>query len=128
MRSRKIVVDSDIIAEHLTTTEPVSILRRLMREYFCYTTVFNAAELFSAARSQREIQAVEDALQSMKILGLNGKSAKNIARTLRSSIESMTGLIAGVCMESKLPIVTLAPKRYAGIKNLVVLSAKKLLL
>jgi predicted nucleic acid-binding protein len=124
---RKIVVDSDIIIDHLTTTEPVSMLRRVMKEYFCYTTVFNAAELFAAARSKKELQAVEDALHAMKILGLNGKSAKNIAGTLRAARGSLNGLIAGVCIESRLPVVTMDPKRFAGIKKLKVITVKKML-
>ena len=127
MTVRKIVVDSDIIIDHLTTTEPESALRRVMKEYFCYTTVFNAAELFAAARSKKELQAVEDALHAMKILGLNGKSAKNIAGTLRAARGALNGLIAGVCIESRLPVVTMDPKRFAGIKKLEVITVKKLL-
>jgi predicted nucleic acid-binding protein len=127
MTVRKIVVDSDIIIDHLTTTEPVSVLRRVMKEYFCYTTVFNAAELFAAARTTKETQAVEDALHAMKILGLNGKSAKNIAGTLRAARGSLNGLIAGVCIESRLPVVTMDPKRFAGIKKLNVITVKKML-
>lgn len=127
MTVRKIVVDSDIIIDHLTTTEPVSVLRRVMKEYFCYTTVFNAAELFAAVRSKKELQAVEDALHAMKILGLNGKSAKNIAGTLRAARGSLNGLIAGVCIESRLPVMTMDPKRFAGLKKLKVITVKKLL-
>ncbi len=127
MTVRKIVVDSDIIIDHLTTTEPVSVLRCLMKEYFCYTTVFNAAELFAAVRTKKESQAVEDAMHAMKILGLNGKSAKNIAGTLRTARGAMNGLIAGVCIESRLPIVTMFPKRFTGIKKLEVITIKKML-
>lgn len=127
MTARKIVVDSGIIIDHLTTAEPVSALRRVMKEYFCYTTVFNAAELFAAARTKKESQAVEDALHAMKILGLNGKSAKNIAVPLRAARATLPGLIAGVCIESRLPIVTFDPQRFAGIKKLEMIEIKKLL-
>lgn len=122
---RKIVVDSDIIADHLVTKESRSLLRMLMSEYFCYTTVFNAIELFSAARSKKEIQAVDDAMNAMKVVGVNSKSAKSIAKHLTQSKETLSGLIAGVCIESKLPIVTLREKQYKKFKVLEVLSAKK---
>lgn len=123
----KIVIDSDIIIDHLMTADAVSVLRQLASRYFCYTTVFNAIELFAAARSRNEIQAIDDAMNAMKVLGVNAKSAKNIARTFSSTKEHLSGLIAGVCIESKLPIVTLNPKRYNRIPSLVVIPALSLL-
>lgn len=117
---KKIVVDSSIIAEHLTTSQDESILRRLSKEYFCYTTVFNAIELFAVSRSLKETQAIEDALNAMKVLGINSKSAKNIAAVVSSTKREFSALIAGVCIESKLSIITLHPKRFSKIKNLQV--------
>jgi predicted nucleic acid-binding protein len=124
---RKIVVDSDIILDHLTTADDVSMLRQLMARYFCYTTIFNAIELFAAARSRHEIQAIDDAMYAMKVLGVNAKSAKNIARAYSSSSKAMNGLIAGLCIESKLPIATLNPKQYKKIPSLEVIPALSLL-
>lgn len=126
MKVRKIIVDSDVITDHLVTETSPSLLRKLVSEYFCYTTVFNAIELFSAARSEKEIQAVDDAMSAMKVLGVNSKSAKNIAKNFSQSKETLTGLIASVCIESKLPIVTLAPNRYKKFKSLEVIPAKTL--
>jgi len=122
----KIVVDSDVIANHLITEESPSLLRRLMSEYFCYTTVFNAIELFSAAKSEKEIQAIDDAMYAMKVLGLNSKSAKNIAKHFSQSKKTLSGLIAGVCIESKLPIVTLRTGNYKKFKSLEVIPVKML--
>ncbi len=117
MKVKKIVVDSSIIAEHLTTVRSESLLRELSKKYFCYTTVFNAIELFAVSKSPKETQAIEDALNTMKILGVNAKSAKNIAEIVSSSKKDFAALIAGVCIESKLPIVTLNPKRFSGNKK-----------
>jgi predicted nucleic acid-binding protein len=121
---KKIVVDSSIIADHIITAHAESLLRTLSKEYFCYTTVFNAIELFAASKSLKETQAIEDAMSSMKVLGINSKSAKNIAAIVSSSKRDFAALIAGVCIESKLPIVTLNPKRFSGIKKLTVHSIK----
>ena len=126
MKVKKIVVDSSIIADHLTTANGESLLRKLSKEYFCYTTVFNAIELFAVSNSLKETQAIEDAMSAMKVLGVNSKSAKNIAAVVSSSKNNFTALVAGVCIESKLPIVTLNPKRFSGIKKLKVRSVKKL--
>lgn len=126
MKLKKIVVDSDIIADHLTTTKNESYLRKLSKLCFCYTTVFNAIELFAAAGSLKETQAVQEAMDALKILGINPKSAKNIASVVSSSKKDFAALIAGVCMESKLPIVTLHPKRFSRIKELKVVAVKDL--
>jgi predicted nucleic acid-binding protein len=124
----KIIVDSSVIAEHLTTVRERSYLRELSGRYFCYTTVFSAIELFGAAKSLKETQAVQDAMDALKVLGINPKSAKNIGAVLSSSQkQGLTALTVALCMESRLPIVTLEPRRYAGMKKLVVISAKNLL-
>lgn len=122
---KKIVVDSSIIADHLITEQNESILRGLSKEYFCYTTVFNAIELFAVSKSLKETQAIEDALSAMKVLGINSKSAKNIAAVVSSTTRDFSALIAGVCIESKLPILTLNPKRFSRIKNLQVVKVLK---
>ena len=126
MKVRKIVVDSDIIVDHLVTNKQRSALRILMEQYFCYTTVFNAIELFSLAKTKKEMQAVDDAMGAMKVLGLNSKSAKNIGPLFAGDL-SLTGLIAGVCIESKLPIVTRRASRFKKFPKVKVLSLRDLI-
>jgi len=129
VKVKKIVVDSSIIADHLTTTQVESHLRKLSKKYFCYTTVFNAIELFAAAKSLKETEAVQNAMDALKVLGINPKSAKNIASVVTSAKEKdFTSLIAGICIESKLPIVTLNKKRYSKIKKLETIAADDLLI
>lgn len=130
MTTRKIVVDTDIILEHLVHDEGSSLLRRLMSGFFCYTTVFNAIEAFSAARSEKEIQAVDDAMSAMKVLGLNAKSAKSVGRIFfgnRDGTKGLTLLIAGICIESKLPIATMNPGRFSHVKQIQILPVQRLL-
>ena len=130
MNPSKVAVDTDLVFAHLTETRTPSLLRTVMNSFFCYTTVFNAIELFSFARTEEEVQAVDDALYSMKVLGLNAKGAKNVGRIL-SSVRNRKGndfaaLIAGLCIESKLPIISMNPKRFKGIEGLQVISARSL--
>lgn len=128
MTVKKIVVDASIIAEHLTTTGDRSVLRELSKRYFCYTTVFNAIELFACAKSLKETRAVQDAMDALKVLGINPKSAKNIGAVVSSSKKKdFSALTAAVCLESKLPLVTLTPGRYGNIKKLDIFLPKKLL-
>lgn len=98
-----------------------------MGQFFCYTTAFNAIELFSLCRSAKERQAVENVMHSMKILGLNGKSAKNVGSFFSTMhgkpLSTVELLIAGVCMESRLPILTGRPRRYRRVHSLRVIPA-----
>ena len=123
------MVDTDIILEHLVHGEGSSPLRLLMSGYFCYTTVFNAIEAFSIARSEKEIQAVDDAMSAMKVLGLNAKSAKSVGKIFVGDIgdsKGLTLLIAGICIESKLPITTMNPGRFSHVKHVHVLPVQRL--
>lgn len=126
MAVKKIVVDSDIIIDHLLTKDDRSLLRQLMVKYFCYTTVFNAIEVFSYATTKREIKAADDAMSSMKVLGLSSKNAKNLAPVFKSD-SSVAGLIAGAAKESGLPVVSMHPSRFRKIKGVAVLPVKKLI-
>ncbi len=130
MIARKIVVDTDLILEHLIHREGPSHLRIVMSRCFCYTTAFNAIEAFSIARTEKEIRAVDEAMSALKVLGLNSKSAKVVggifSRTASPRKGDLPLLIAGVCLESKLPIVTMNPKRFSGIKELQVIPLQEL--
>ena len=94
-----------------------------MMKFFCYTTVFNAIELFSLAENARERHAVEHALSAMKILGLNAKHAKRYGEWFAQvpAVSAFNKLIAGICIESRLPLVTGEPGAYHGIKGLKII-------
>jgi predicted nucleic acid-binding protein len=128
--TRKIVVDTGLLADHLLQRSGVSLLRSIMGKFFCYTTVFNAIELFALARSEKEIHAVNDMMNAMKILGVNSKSSAALgtllAKTRQKKVPDVVALIAGVCIESKLPIVTLNPKRFFSVREIKVIHARTL--
>ena len=120
---KKVIVDTDVLIAHvLHEGSAASDLRRLMGAYFCYTTVFNAIEAFSICRTDEEREAVERSMHAMKILGLNAKSGKNLGE-LFSGLRDRDGLqvlAAGVCLESRLPLVSGRKKSYTGIAGLSV--------
>ena len=130
MTVNKVVVDTDLILSHVIQKEGVSHLRKAMNIFFCYTTVFNAIEAFSVAQSEKEIKAIDDAMSALKVLGLNGKSAKGIGKT-SSTLKTRSGniypvLMAGMCIESKLPVLTMNPGRFSLIKYLRLIDARML--
>lgn len=121
MKTKKLVVHTDIIADHLLQSEQEpSLLRMAMRRYFCYTTVVNAMELFSCTGSDRQRRAVEHTLGAMKILGVNSRTAKNFGTLIRQYPDQPLGdlLVAGICLESRLPLLTRLQERFSGIRNL----------
>jgi predicted nucleic acid-binding protein len=130
------VVDTDVILDHLIGTlasegaSRPSLLRKVMAEFFCYTTVFNAVELFSICRTSTERRVVEDVMASMKVLGLNGKSAKSVglhvSRSRTRRVVDVGSLVAGVCLESRLSLLTGRGSRYRGIRSLRLLDAAKI--
>lgn len=126
MTAGKIIVHSDVIIDFLLHNGPSTHpLRQIMRKWFCYTTVFNAIELFSLAANQAEHQAVRDSLSSMKILGLNSKNALTYSKLYRKhggSIPRMNLFVAGLSLETKLPILTSDPAGFSGIRDLRLVS------
>jgi predicted nucleic acid-binding protein len=117
----KIVVDTHLFIEHLCGTSKPSILRLALRKFFCYTTVFQAAELFSLAQNEKEHLAMEHALACVKILGVNARSAMGYGRLVRNrrGKDMLCTLAAGLCIESKLPLLTDRIKDFARIPGLV---------
>lgn len=133
MTPKKIVVHTDVFLDHLAGERSPSVLRLAMRRCLCYTTVFQAMELFSLARTERELREVENTMAAMKLLGVNPKNArlygKLLAARQRNSLhEGMAGawniLIAGLCIESRLPLLTERKREFAGIKDLQIISPR----
>lgn len=123
----KVVVDTDLLLEHVAgTAAGPSRLRRMMAQAFCYTTVFNAVEAFSLCATARERKAVEDTMSAMKILGLNAKLGKAIGALTarRGQAADLPVLIAGLCRESRLPLVTGRPERFREMRGLEVIRVR----
>lgn len=120
MTSPKIVVDTDVILQHLVGRRQPSMLREVLGKFFCYATVFQAIELFALARTEKERTAIEDSMAAMKLLGLNPKNA-GLYGSLTSSHakrDRYAILIAGLCIESRLPLLTDRKDMFKGIKGL----------
>lgn len=124
MSPRRVIVDSDIIRDHVYGRRQPSTLRAALNRCFCYTTVFNVIELFAGAASVREERAIGDALSGMKLLGLNARSAKRHAMLQKESphTDRWVFLVAGLCLETNLPLLTGRPGRYRQVRSLKVMT------
>jgi predicted nucleic acid-binding protein len=120
MKVVKAVLDTGLFERHLGETpgNPTA-LRTALRTWFCYTTVFNAMELFGKARTERQRRAVEDVLSAVKLLGMNGRNAGKFARIAgHGGRFHASALVAGICIEAHLPLVTDRPGEYRRYRNL----------
>ncbi len=115
------MLDTGLFTAHLGANpgEPTA-LRVALRTWFCYTTVFNAMELFRDAKSARERRAVEDVLSAVKILGMNGRNAPKFARLPNFGADGLplSALIAGICIEARLPLVTDRIRKFGPYRKL----------
>ena len=126
MSAPRIVIHTDVFLGHLRGIRRPSVLREAMNKFFCYATVFQAIELFSLAESEKECRAIEDSMAAMKIMGLTPKQARKYGALLTSSkrLDTLNVLIAGLCLESKLPILTDRSQDFKGVKGLVVVPTR----
>ena len=124
----KVLLATDIIAAHLRGSESPSLMRRTAGVFLCYTTVFNAIELFGMFPGDRGRSAVEDALGATKILGLNARQAPKFASLMGRARRAgqWRVLVTGLCIESRLPLVTAFPARFRRVRGLTVISAELL--
>ena len=129
MNPRKIVVHTDVLVDHLVHAgRGRSILRMAMENFFCYTTVFTAIELFSIARSEKERRNIEHVFSAMKILGLNARNAKKVGEWVsrQPPLPRFHLLIGGICLEARLPLLVMDPSTFRGIKELNVIPARRM--
>ena len=124
MSPRKVVVHTDVLLAHVCGTAEPSALRLAMSRYFCYATVFHAIELFALARTRRERRAAEDTMSAMKILGLNARGARRYGKLLarRKGSNRWAVLIAGLCMESGLPLMTGRKAEFREFRGLKIIA------
>lgn len=122
----KIVVHTDVLLEHLTTKKSSSVLRLAMSKFFCYTTAYQAIELFASAKSEEQKRIVEDSMAAMKVLGLNPKNARKYGELMASNkkADRWNILIAGLCIESRLPLLTDRKKDFRGMAGLDIIPTR----
>ena len=128
MSAAKLIVHTDIILDHLRGTDHPSVLRRALGIFFCYTTVFQAIEVFSGMRTAGERKAAEDAMSAMKLLGLNPKNAALYGSLFAGhpGRRPMDLLTAGLCIESRLPLLTGRRKEFGDIAGLSLISPRSI--
>ena len=108
------LIETDVLTEYLVAAKgKETILRKALASGVCYTTMYNALELFRACSTKEESDAVMQMLMVVRVLGFNSRYAQSFADSARE-IEKMSGIvlthrevmILGMAKASKLTIVT----------------------
>jgi predicted nucleic acid-binding protein len=120
----QLLIETDVLSDYLTTPEgETSLLRLALQRASCYTTMINALELFRAASTTLQHDAVLSMFYLVRVLGFNPRyaepfaaSAREVEATKNLTISARESLILGMAQVSKLSILTRSyAERYAKI-------------
>lgn len=134
MSNHRVVMDTTVFVEHLRRTSPLrkmeSVYSRLLLRFECYATVINAYELYNGAKTEKKILEADAILAPIKILSLRADYPKRIGmlsvalRRRNLDISEFDKLIAGICLENRMPIVTRNTEHFDRVPDLLVIPAE----
>lgn len=125
-RKKQILVDTDILLDHLTYKGEKSALIKLMEKYDCFTSVINAIKLYNAVRSE-DSKYIDMLLYSIKILGIHSRYAPKIAEIVNKSKNRnlRDALVVGIAIENRIVLATFSDKNYLNYNDLNLLKITK---
>lgn len=108
---KQFLIETDVLREYLVSRN--SLLRSALSEGVCYTTMYNALEIFRLAKSEAEREVVKNMLSVVRVLGFNYRYAEQFASIIidieeksKTDITEREALIIGMAKTSKLVILT----------------------
>ena len=127
--TRRICIDTTVFIGYLRGQEPsVKALEQAVKESTCYITAIGAYELlFGAARAKRQIDE-KSLLGVTNILPFSYGAAQLAAKLhadlihRNSDIGIKDVLIAAICLENQLPILTSNTRHFSKVPNLQVIA------
>ncbi len=127
---KQILIDTDILLQHLTTKDDVSILMKLMTKYDCFTTVINAIEVYEFVGS-KDKKLANMVLYGLKILGIHSRYSEMVADLIenqkikRRKWNLRDALFVMMSLQNKLFITTLNPEKYLNYNDVKFLKINK---
>lgn len=127
---KQILVDTDILIDHLTTKEKESYLMKLMLRYDCFTTVINATEVYEFAGITNKIYA-DQMLYGFKVLGIHSRYADKIAEIIENSKKNIKiwnlrdAIVVMMAIQNRLVLATFNEEKYLNYNNVKILKIKK---
>jgi tRNA(fMet)-specific endonuclease VapC len=134
MDTSRLCLDTSVLIVYLKGRDPgASAVARAVKESACYITSITVYELlFGVARAQKQI-GEQELLGVMLILPLDESAARRAANLHNELIRRNQDigvkdvLIAAVCLEHDLPLLTLNERHFARVAGLTVLSPETFL-
>ncbi len=127
---KQILIDTDILFEHLTTEKKESTLMKLMSRYDCFTTVINAIEIYEMAGVENKKYA-DMMLYGFKILGIHSRYAEKVAeliseaKTRNLDWNLRDAIIVMMAVQNKLILTTFNEKKYLNYSHVKLLKINK---
>lgn len=129
----RICIDTGPLIAYLKGREPgATAVERSVLRYDCYVTAVTVYELlFGVARARKQI-GEEALLGAMTVLPFDDGAARRAARLHNSLIQTNADigikdvLIASVCLEESLPLLTLNDRHFARVPGLRALTPEDL--
>ena len=119
-------MDTDIFLDHLTckNKSDESLLIKCLKIFDCYTSVVNASEIFAGSNRKSQIEKAKHSFFGTGVLGIPYKYSYRIGEIIKK-IESgklnnsyRDAVITAVCLETKLPLLTLNEYKYSQLSAL----------
>ncbi|MEJ5306121.1 MAG: PIN domain-containing protein [Ignavibacteria bacterium] len=127
---KQILVDTDILLDHLTTGEKTSTLMKLMSRYDCFTTVINAIEVYEFAGEEYKKYA-DMVLYGFKVLGIHSRYAEKVADLINGASRHnfdwnlRDAIIVMMAAQNKLILTTFNHEKYLNYNNVKLLKINK---
>lgn len=125
MKSKfEIFIDTDILTQCLLIKKlkKDSVFQKAIDTFdHCYTSVINAAELFSQYAGKKAAGELKRSLNAVSILGIPFRYSLSIAEIMREIEKSKSNnslrdaVVLSMCMETRLPILTSNENRYKDL-------------
>ncbi len=127
-------LDTSVLIAYLKDRQPgASAVRRAIQERVCYITTISVYELlFGLARSHKQI-GEEDLLGLMSVAAFDEPAARRAANLHADLVQRNQDigvkdvLIAAICLEKSLPLLTTNDRHFGRVPELQVLAPNALL-
>ncbi len=133
MDDTRLCLDTSLLIDYLKGREPAaSAVEKAVKECTCYVTSITVYELlFGVARARKEI-GEQALLGVMIVLPLSDAAARRAANlhadliSRNQDIGIKDVLIAAICLEEKLPLLTANDRHFSRISNLKIITPVRL--
>ena len=115
---RKFLLETDILLEYLTKPKEKkqSHLIKIMQKGICFTSVLNASEMYFTAKSDYEIEKLNNVFYALHVLGIHSRYSLLVPKLSKHFRNYRDAIFYILAEQNRLEIVSLYPEKYLGLK------------